>query len=274
MGRASANGLRGLAIAAVAALLVAAAGRSGRRQEEGRKRRQAHRAHHAAAPGGRRRCDQRQGEGARAAESWSTASRAPAPFSSPRRRRSSPASTPSTCPSRPSGKSAIGRLLGHRAAAARFVKGEGKKKGKKSAGKSSLRDHPSIATRRCAASDRRTRPRGRTTARRSTPRTRTAATSWIRRSACSRGRTTTSPRRTRRPTRGAGSTSTPNSTPANIHGVHIDTDRLQPGRRVQPRQPDHAQDPAGRDAGGVRQHRLRAGQRPASLRGRRTSRSW
>ena len=32
-------------------------------------------------------------------------------------------------------------------------------------------------------------------------------------------------------------------------------DRLQPRRWLQPRQPDHREDPAGRDAGGFRQHR-------------------
>ncbi len=50
------------------------------------------------------------------------------------------------------------------------------------------------------------------------------------------------------------------------------SDRLQPGRRVQPRQRDHGEDPGGRDTAGVRQHGVRAAHRPRRVRGRRTSR--
>ena len=62
MGRASANGLRVSSDHRCRGLAHRGTGRGGRRQEEGRKR-QARRAHYAAAPGGRRRCDQREGEG-------------------------------------------------------------------------------------------------------------------------------------------------------------------------------------------------------------------
>ena len=59
-----------------------------------------------------------------------------------------------------------------------------------------------------------------------------------------------------------------NSMPANQFGVHIDPTDYQPRRRLQPGQPDHGQDPAGRDAGGVRQLGLRPRQQPAPLRRR------
>ena len=270
MGRASADGLRGLAIAAVAALLIAALVGAA----DGKKKRAAAASSPCSPASSTRRSTPVRSASrsrARAAESCVDGVQGSGSVGSTRRRRSGPASTPCNVPLSAAGRSAIGGCSVDRADR-QVRQGQGKKKGKKSAGKSSPR-HPSIATRRlCSAGSE--NPTARPyTARRSTPRTRTAATSWIPRSACSPGRTTTSPRRTRPPTPGAGSTSTPSSTPANIHGVHIDTDRHQPGRRLQPGQPDHAQDPAGRDAGGVRQHRLRAGQRPASLLGRRISRS-
>ena len=233
MGRASANGLRGLAIAAVAALLIAVLVGAA----DGKKKRAAAascRADHAAAPGGRRRCDQREGQGQgrpsrrrrRPGHRLRPAHLAEEGQARQAHRQRAPLGR---------GQERHGRLLGHRAQG-QVRQGRGQEEGQEE--RARLARHPSIAMRRSAASDRRTRPRARTTARRSTPRTRPLRLHGSHGLPAAVAERLLHQGRTRRTDTGRRLTSTPSSTPANIHGVHIDTtdinraDGFSPGNLI------------------------------------------